>query len=279
MKSYEASWESRDRINLALHGWEPEDRPKAAIALVHGLGDHTGRYEQVARVMTDAGYTLVGFDLRGHGQSGGIRGHFPSLGAVMTDIDQFLGILAQRYPEQPRFLYGHSMGGLLVLTYALMYQPEVKGVIATSTGLRSPIHEQRVKAMAARLAGSLLPTVLIPSGLETAHISQDPSVVQAYRADPLTHDRVSLGLGKAGLHATDYVWSHAEEFSLPLLIMHGSADRVTYASGSKGFARLASKNNRDVTWKLWNGLYHELHHEPQREAVLQVIVDWLDEHL
>jgi len=131
MKTFEANWKSKDGIDFFVRGWQPDHRPKALIALVHGLGEHTGRYEHVAKAMTDAGYAFAGFDLRGHGKSSGIRGHFPSLEAVMQDIKDFFIFLTQRYPDIPQFLYGHSLGGLLVLTYVLKNKTGLKGVIAT----------------------------------------------------------------------------------------------------------------------------------------------------
>jgi alpha-beta hydrolase superfamily lysophospholipase len=279
MITFEANLKSKDGIEFFVRGWEPEIKSKAIVALVHGLGEHTGRYEHIAQAMTDAGYTLVGFDLRGHGKSGGVRGHFPSLDAVMQDIKDFFAFLTTRYPELPQFLYGHSLGGLLVLTYVLKNKPKLKGVIATGAGLRSPIHQQKMKILMAKVLGSLAPSAQIASGLETAAISHDPKIVDAYLHDPLVHNRISLGFGKTGLNATDYVWSHAEEFSVPLLIMHGSADRITYSHGSADFSRLAAKNNTDITLKLWEGMYHEVHNEPEKKQVIQFMIDWLDRHL
>lgn len=279
MKTFEAKLKSKDGLDFFVRGWEPDTRSKAVVALIHGLGEHTGRYEHVAQAMTGAGYALVGFDLRGHGKSGGVRGHFPSLNAVMQDIKDFFAFLTTRYPELPQFLYGHSLGGLLVLTYALKSQTNIEGVIATGAGLRSQVHEQKAKVLLAKVLGSIAPTTLIPSGLDNTLLSRDPEVIKAYNSDPLVHDRISLGFGKEGLKATDYAWSHAEEFSIPLLIMHGTADRNTYAHGSAEFAKLASKNNRDVTLKLWEGLYHEVHNDPEKEQVIQFMIDWLDRHL
>ncbi len=166
-----------------------------------------------------------------------------------------------------------------MLTYVLKNKTGLKGVIATGAGLRSPIHEQKMKILMAKLLGSLAPSAQIASGLETAAISRDQNVVTVYVNDPLVHDRISLGFGKTGLDATDYVWSRAGEFSVPLLIMHGSADRITYPHGSENFAKLAAKNNQDITLKLWDGMYHEVHNEPEKEQVIQFMIDWLDRHL
>lgn len=278
MKSFEANWKGGDGIDFFVRGWEPNEKPKALVALVHGLGEHVSRYEHVAKMITNAGYAFAGFDLRGHGKSGGTRGHFPSIDVVMQDIKDFFIFLTQQYPDIPHFIYGHSLGGLLALAYALKNKAGLAGVIVSGAGLRSPIHEQKMKVILAKLLGSLAPTALIPSGLETAALSHDPNVINAYQADPLVHDRISLGFGKAGLNATDYVWSHAGEFSLPLLIMHGSADRITYSHGSEEFFKLVARNNHDVTLKIWDGLYHEIHNEPQKEDVIKLMIEWLNKH-
>jgi len=105
MKTFEAKFEGKDGTSFYVQGWEPEVQPKAVVVLVHGLGEHTGRYAHVGQALTDAGYVLVGFDLRGHGKSGGARVHFPSLDVVTQDISQFFQFVSQRHPNLPQFLY------------------------------------------------------------------------------------------------------------------------------------------------------------------------------
>ena len=279
MKTFESKWEGNDGITFFMQGWEPDTDPKALIALVHGLGEHTGRYTHVGNVMADAGYAMAGFDLRGHGKSGGARGHSSSLNVYMQDIRQFFDRMSQRYSELPHFLYGHSLGALLSLSYAIQYGADLKGVIVTGAALRSPLQEQRVKIAAAKLLGTLLPAMTIQSGLDPATISRDQKVVDAYVSDKLVHYSTSLGFGKAALSAIDLCFARAGEFSLPLLIMHGTADKLTYPSGSEDFARLVGKAGANVTLKLWDGLYHELHNEPEKAEVFKFMTGWLDEHV
>lgn len=280
MITFETKWEDRDGLIFYVRGWEPNSkRPRAVIALIHGLGEHTGRYLHVGKTMTDTGYAFVGFDLRGHGRTGGSRGHFPSFETAMRDMREFFKFLVQRYPDIPHFLYGHSLGGLLSLAYALQYHNGLSGVIVTGAGLRSPLQEQKAKVAMANLLGSLLPTVTVSSGLDAATISRDQDVVKKYVNDPLVHDKTSLGLGKSLIQAIEFCFTHAKEFKPPLLIMHGVADKLTYPSGSEDFARLAGENNKDVTLKLWDGLYHEIHNEPEKVEVLKVMIDWLEKHL
>jgi len=280
MRIFEANWQGKDGIKFLIQGWEPQlAKPKAVIVLIHGLGEHTGRYTHVGKALTDAGYALTGFDLRGHGKSGGARGHSPSLDAFMQDIRQFFQQVTQRYPETPQFLYGHSLGGLLSLAYALQYSAGLKGVIVTGAGLRSPLQEQKGKIAMVNMLGSLLPVLTVPSGLDATTISRDAEVVQKYVNDPLVHDKSSLGLGKSALSAIDLCFARAKEFPLPLLMMHGTADKLTYPSGSEDFARLAREAGGDVTLKLWDGLYHEIHNEPEKAEVFQTMIAWLGWHL
>ncbi len=280
MKAFEAKFDGQEGTAFYVQGWEPDRaQPKALIALVHGLGEHTGRYTHVGKVMTEAGYALAGFDLRGHGRSGGARGHVSSLDAYMQDIHRFLQLLEQRYPGIPRFLYGHSLGGVLSLTYAIQYGAGLKGVLVTGPGLRSALQEQKAKVAMVRLLGSVLPTMIARSGLDPHKISRDPEVVQAYINDPLVHSSTSLGFGKAGLNAIQLCFARAGEFPAPLLIVHGKADTLAYPSGSADFAKLVAAAGGEVTLKLWDDLYHEVHNEPEKADVFRFMIEWLDKHL
>jgi len=279
MKTFESRFEGHDGLAFYVQGWEPDTQPKAVVALVHGLGEHIGRYSHVGKALTDAGYVLVGFDLRGHGKTVSPRGHFPSLNVVMDDIRQFFQFVSQRYPNLPQFLYGHSLGGLLALTYAVQNKAGLKGVMVTGAALRSALQEQKAKIMMANILGTLMPAATIPSGLDATTISRDKAVVDKYVNDPLVHDKTSLGLGKSALTAIDLCFAGAKEFAYPLLIMHGKEDKLTYASGSADFAKLAGEKNKDVTLKLWDGLYHEIHNEPEQAEVFKVMIEWLDKQI
>lgn len=279
MKTFESKFEGQDGLAFYVQGWEPDVQPKAVVALVHGLGEHIGRYAHVGKALTDAGYVLVGFDLRGHGKTVSARGHFPSLNVVMQDIRQFFQFISQRYPSLPQFLYGHSLGGLLSLTYATQNKVGIKGVMVTGAALRSALQEQKAKIAMAKILGTLAPAATIPSGLDATTVSRDKTVVDKYVNDPLVHDKTSLGLGKSALAAIDLCFARAAEFAYPLLIMHGKDDKLTYPSGSADFAKLAGEKNKDITLKLWDGMYHEIHNEPEQAEVFKVMIEWLDKHV
>ena len=274
MKTFEWEWKSFDGLTMFAQGWAPEKDPKAVVCLVHGLGEHVGRYAHVGAAFAAAGYALLGFDLRGHGKSGGPRGHTPSLEAFFKDIEDFVNDAEKRYPSAPRFLYGHSLGGLLSLSYAVTHKVNVRGMIVSSPGLATAIHDQKMKLMLAKVLGSLAPNITMPSELVAAHISRDPQVVEAYVKDPLVHDKITTGFGKAGLAATDLVFENAAKLPIPLLLVYCSEDQIAFPRGSEKFAALAPKEL--VTLKRYEGLYHEPHNEPEKAQVLKDYIRWLD---
>jgi alpha-beta hydrolase superfamily lysophospholipase len=244
--------------------------------LAHGLGEHIGRYGHVAAAFNAAGLVLFAADLRGHGRSGGARGHAPSLEAYLKDLDALIEQARERFPGLPIFLYGHSLGAILLLNYVLRRKPDVAGVIATSPALHSNLEAQPVKVLLARVLGTLLPSFTMEAGLDATKISHDPAVVQAYRADPLVHDHVTLGWGKMMLGINRWALEHAAEFSLPLLLMAGKEDVIAYPSSSIEFAAGLGDRCRLV---LWDGMLHELHNEPRQAEVLKTMTDWLDGQL
>jgi len=276
METLEWTFKSSDGLDLFARGWLPKDAPKAAIALIHGHGEHSGRYAHVGEALVEKGFALLGLDLRGHGKSGGPRGHTPSFQAFMSDIDLFLEELAGRFPGVPQFLYGHSMGAVLVLKYSLRRKTRLAGLISTAAAFHTSVEEQKVKVLMARVLGTLMPAMAIASGLDPKTLSRDPAVVEAYISDPLVHNRITLGFGKTMLTAVPWIFNHASELQLPLLIMHGTKDMLGYPRGSQEFASLAPKDK--VTLKMWDGFYHEIHNEPQKAEVFKVITDWLEEN-
>ena len=277
MNSFELNWKSKDGIDLFGRVWEPSERkPKAVICHVHGLGEHSGRYVHVAQAFTKAGYAMLCFDLRGHGRSGGERGHISSIDDYMQDIDSLFEQARSRYAGLPILLYGHSLGGILVLNYGLRRKPDVKGVIATGSGLHTALEQQPIKITLARVLGALIPTVAMPSGLDAKMLSHDPSIVEMYVNDPLVHDKVTLGFGRNMIGATRYALDHAAEFSLPLLLIHGKEDKIAFPSSSIEFAAPLKEK---CTLMLWDGLYHEVHNEPEKAEVLDAMTIWMDARL
>ena len=184
MKHNEFKFKIFDGLSLFTQSWQPEDRPRAAICLVHGMGEHSGRYVHVADRLTKAGYVLFTFDLRGHGKSEGPRGHTPSYEALMQDISFLLEAANKQFPQLPYFLYGHSLGGNLVLNYVLRYKPQLKGVIVTGPWLRLAFEPPVFKVTFGKVMNKIRPSFSQSSGLDTKALSHDSEVVHAYENDP-----------------------------------------------------------------------------------------------
>lgn len=276
MKILQSSWQDRNGITLHLQGWEPDARPRAVVALIHGLGEHIARYSAFAEALAKAEYAVMGFDLRGHGRSGGRRGHTPSYEALLDDIDSLLGRVRDRYPRRPVFLYGHSLGGALAINYVLRRAPNIQGAIVTAPWLRTLVGAPPLKAALARILEPILPTYTETWAQEPAELSRDSTVASAFERDPLRHNLISARMYRACTQAGEWALEHAAEFRLPLLLMHGTADRLTSWEASQEFARRLGSR---VTWRLWEGWYHELHNEPERRRVLQTIIAWMNRRL
>ncbi|HBV88783.1 MAG TPA: lysophospholipase [Desulfosporosinus sp.] len=255
--------------------WQPATKSRGVICLIHGLGEHSGRYVNMAQYLTQAGYVLLAYDQRGHGKSLGRRGYTPFYDTLLDDIDRFRRESIKRFPGLPTFLYGHSLGGNLVLNYVLRRRPEFAGVIVTSPWLKLTVEPPRLLIALLRLLNRLWPTFSLPSGLDLKALSRDLNVVDAYKADPLVHNRISIRLFVTMDHAGRWALKNAAKFDLPLLLMHGEADRITSSEASKQFA---GQVPMDCTLKLWQGLYHELHNEPEKDEVLAYIVKWLEKY-
>jgi acylglycerol lipase len=273
VQHFEFGWQTEDGLRLYAQGWQPETEPRGVVCLVHGLGEHSGRYTHLAGFLNQAGYALLAFDLRGHGRSEGQRGHTPSYEVLLDDIAHFLAEAAERYPDHSRFLYGHSLGGGLVIEYALRRRPRLAGVIATGPLLRTAFQPPAWKLTLAKIMCSLWPTLALSNELDRQALSRDPEVVRAYNEDPLVHDRLSARLGMDMLQSGLWALEHAAEFPLPLLLMHGGADRITSPQASREFAAQAGEV---CTLKIWDGFYHEIHNEPEQQQVFEYLLEWLN---
>jgi len=275
MHHTELTWHTHDGLRLFAQIWEPDSLPKGVVCLLHGLGEHSGRYLHVAAGIVESGYALLAFDLRGHGQSAGPRGHSPSLDALLSDVDLLRAEGGQRFVGLPVFLYGHSLGAILAINYVLRRRPQLGGVIATGAAFRSSLQEQTAKLALVRVLGAVLPALALPSGLRPFDLSRNPKVVSAYVSDPLVHNKLTLGLARSLLQAIVWTFEHMHEFSVPLLLMHGGSDRLGYPEGAQEYGSLVRD---DCTIRIWDQLYHEIHNEPEQAEVLGVIISWLQAH-
>jgi alpha-beta hydrolase superfamily lysophospholipase len=268
----ESNFITSDGVKLFITEWLPDGPPAANILIVHGLGEHCGRYQHVAKFLTAAGLGVFSFDLRGHGKTEGVRGHAPSYDHVMNDIDAYLVRIKERYPSTPLFLYGHSLGGNLVLCHLISRRPDVKGAVVTSAGLRTGDKVPAWKSTLGKILYKLAPSFQLENGLDVTGLSRIQDVVDAYRADPLVHSKVSARLGMDLIANGLFILEKGEQVRVPLLLMVGSADRIIDPLA----VRQLSSKIPGVTYREWEGGYHELHNEPNQMEVLQFVLDWIE---
>lgn len=250
----------------------PGENIQAGIILVHGIGEHIVRYSHWVDRLLERGIGFAGVDLPGHGRSDGKRGHISSYSVTDEMLDFLIAEFKKTFPGVPLYLYGHSLGGGIVLSYILRKKPSIKGAIVTSPWLRLSFEPDRIKLLLARTMSNLFPSMTQPSGLNVKFISHDQQVVDAYIADPLNHNKISVGLFLSAVGAAKYSLEHAGDLEIPLLLMHGSDDKLTSPQGSRDFAA----KTKMAELKIWDGGYHELHNEPFKNDVFSYLANWIE---
>ncbi|KAA0237889.1 lysophospholipase [bacterium] len=258
-------FETTGGLRLFEQHWAPAGNARAVIAIVHGYAEHSGRYEWTAARLTERGYAVEALDLRGHGRSDGERVFVNSFEEYHDDVERFLARVRERHPGLPLFLLGHSMGGGIVTSFVIARKPGLAGVLLSGSAL-----------VAARPASPPPQEPARPAPLPASAISRDPEVVAAYENDPLVYRGVPrTDRAQAWPGAFRLIQEGMESITTPILIMHGTADLLTPAEGSRVlFERVSSP---DKTLKLYEGLYHEILNEPEKEQVMAGILAWLDE--
>ncbi|CAM2065384.1 Lysophospholipase [Sulfidibacter corallicola] len=265
------------RERVFLQGWTPESPARALICLVHGLGEHGGRYDHLAAYFNREGIAVTVMDMRGHGRSDGPRGHFPGYPAIFAEIDGLLLEGARRCAGVPVFLYGHSMGGNMVLSYLLRHQSSVPlaGSIATGPLLRTAFEPPSWKVFMGKLLYAVWPGFSMANELDTKGLARDPEVASKYLADPLVHNRITPRFMDV-MDGGEYLIEHAASLATPLLLLHGERDPITSAPASAEFAEKAGARCR---FKSWPDLLHEIHNEPEKEEVFACELAWMEERI
>jgi alpha-beta hydrolase superfamily lysophospholipase len=278
MRHAEGTLASKDgTTQLFWQSWQPDGDPKASVVLAHGIGEHSGRYQHVGEALTAANYALYAHDHRGFGKSEGERGKITRYDDLLDDLGLMISIAENADPSDKTFLYGHSMGGQIALKYAIQHPERIDGLIASGPHIRLRYRPPLAQVIMGRILASVSPGMVLDTTFDNSIISRDPAVVEAYTNDPLVHHRIALGLGKGMLDAPDYILRYADKLTMPLLLLHGAADRLTDPAGTQECH--ARAGTTDKTFTVYEGLHHEIHNEPEKERVLADIVKWLDEHV
>jgi acylglycerol lipase len=240
--------------------------PRAAIALVHGLAEHSGRYEYVGRAFADAGYSVRAVDIHGHGHAEGFPGHVANVAQWHDDVARALGEAEAAAPGHPVFLLGHSLGSVICASFVAGFQPAITGLVLT--GYAGLPGQALLEAMADPTA----------PGVPPEFISRDPAIVKAYIEDPLVfEDRIPPECNAVAMEAAIAANTGASTITLPVWMGHGSADAICDVEGAREFYEALGSADRELV--VYEGLYHEILNEPERDLVLADIVAWLDRHL
>ena len=266
-----------DGENLAVYDWPLPDAPRATVLLVHGLGEHAGRYDALARHLGAWGYAVRGYDHYGHGESSGPRGGLPWDTRLLDDLTDIVDATRARMPAgQPLVLLGHSMGGLVAARFVALGVRPVDALVLSSPAFDAGLAPAQ-KLLLATLQ-RIAPNLRVGNGLDAHYLSHDASVVRTYLADPLCHDRISVRLARFIAEAGPATVARAAHWQVPTLLLWAGADRLVNPAGSRAFASAAPKER--VQAHCFEPLYHELFNESPElaEPVLERLQHWLAAH-
>lgn len=252
-------------------------RAKANIVINHGFAEHLGRYEYVAQKLVAAGYNVLRYDLRGHGQTKGLQGHIDSYHNFITDADAMVDLMKLNNPNLSTYMLGHSMGGLVTTLYGIKYPNKLAGQILSGAANGKLPEASTLKARALSIAAKFTPMVKLKNPVEN-DICSVPEVVYDYQNDPLVLKKATFNFYNEFLvRATDEVLSHLNEYNLPVLILHGEEDSIVPSVISQHvFDTIASK---DKTLHIYPKLYHEIFNEEIKEEIVDYVIDWLDNNI
>lgn len=276
MEHIEGRFKGHKNLNLYYQCWLPAGEPRAVLLVIHGLAEHSGRYMNLVNHFVPQGYAVYGFDQRGHGRSPGRRGYVERFSYFVNDLRTFLGMIRSKHHEARIFIAGHSVGGTVATAYAVHHQDEFDGLILSGATLKVGAGVSPGLIIVARVLSLLLPEMGLYI-IDASAISRDQAVVAAYVNDPLVYrGKIRARLGAELIRVMRILPPQMPGISLPILIMHGTADRLSDPDGSQMlYERVGS---RDKTLKLYDGFYHEIFNEPGRELVFADMAAWLAAH-
>jgi alpha-beta hydrolase superfamily lysophospholipase len=275
MDSTLSTFVSLDGDNLAIQDWplEPETSLRGVVLLVHGLGEHAGRYDQLARQLNDWGFAVRGYDQYGHGDSGGPRGGLPTDSRLLDDLADIVDSTRARMGRTtPLILLGHSLGGLVAARFVALGLRPVEALILSSPALDPGLN--RLQKLLLTVVPPFAPNWRVGNGLDPALISHDPAVVAAYRTDKRVHDRISGRLARFIADSGPAILAQAPNWTVPTLLLYAGADQLVNPAGSRAFAAAAPK--KVVSARCFETLYHEIFNELKPTPVFAELRQWLD---
>ena len=264
-------------VRIVYDVWTPDTPPRAVVVLAHGLGEYARRYDHVAQRFGEDGLVTYALDHRGHGRSGGKRMLVRDISEFTADFDTLVGIARREHPALKCIVLGHSMGGGIVFAYGVERPDNYDLMVLSAPAVAAQDLVSPLMALAAKGLGAFVPGLPVQQ-LDFNAISRDPAVVEAYMTDPLVyHGRVPAGVGRALLQVGETMPQRAPALTAPLLVVHGSDDRLIPVDGSRRLVECVG--SADVELTVYPGLYHEVFNEPERNQVLGDVVSWITKRL
>lgn len=277
MKHQEGTFEGARGTKIYHQSWHPEGDSKAALLIVHGLAEHSGRYMNLVNHFVPSGYSLYGLDHVGHGKSSGERVYVERFEDYPDTLYLYLDTIKRSNPGKPVFLVGHSMGGLISTIFLLEHQDELAGAVLSAPAVKISGEVSQMTILMGKLFSALFPKMGVTS-LEAEGVSRDPAVVEAYRNDPLVYTgKMTSRLAAELIKTVKRVPLEAKRITLPVLILQGGADRLVDPAGAQMLHDLIGSS--DKTIKLYDGLYHEVFNEPEHDRVLADVSEWIEARL
>jgi len=277
MNHQEGYFEGVRGSRIYYQSWTPDGEAKAALLIVHGLAEHSGRYMNVVNRFVPLGYSVYGIDHLGHGKSDGTRVFVKSFDDYLDVLKIYHSMIEGWQPGKPIFLIGHSMGGLVAPLFILTHKPSLAGLILSAPLAKVPDSIPPMLVFMSKLLSSIIPKFGVDE-LDSESISRDPAVVRAYDEDPLVYrGKTTARLGAELLKGIQWLRAEASGIDLPALLMQGSMDKIVDPGDAQLLHDLISSS--DKTLKIYPGLYHEIFNEPERDQVLADVQAWLEAHI
>jgi len=261
-------------LAIFRRAWLPTREPQRVLLLVHGFGEHSGRYDELAAWFAARGCAVYGYDHRGHGRSGGARTHVDSFDEFLDDLTAIHELVREEHPGLPLTLVGHSMGGLIGLAYLALRKPVLRSAIMSAPALAPDGAVPAWRLWLARTLRRLAPQLAMSSGLDLTGLSRDEDVLRRYLADPFVVRTMTASLGAEMIATAPRVRARASAIEVPVLLMHGAADPICVASASEEFA--ARLRVPGSALRIYPDLRHEIFNEPERERVFGDAWKWLE---
>jgi acylglycerol lipase len=263
--------------NIYFQNWLPEEEIHASVIVVHGLAEHSGRYLNLVNNLVPFGYGVHGFDLGGHGRSDGMRGYIRHFQDFVDTLGTYTQMVADQHDHTPLFLIGHSMGGLISLRFLMRGQHHFTGAVLSGPLIRPKERTPAIFTTLVKILSVVFPRMRV-HGLDAQYVSRDPRVVKAYIEDPLVFNgKITSRLGSELAMTMAMIATKADKITLPLFIVQGSADKLVDPQGTQEFFNKAQSADKTIT--MYDGLYHEVFNEPEKNEVLRAVKEWLDIHV